>query len=101
MPQNVSLVYTSKKADDSNRDAPTTPLSDHFSLEVDIRDAGPEEARWWAALLAPGQGWRATMLLGQDTFFAPWSVKLQPGYRFVLSTNSTFHPETAFQNAQR
>ncbi|KAK4119392.1 hypothetical protein N657DRAFT_674917 [Parathielavia appendiculata] len=95
MPESVSVVYTSSKADDHNPDAPTTPLPDHLSLEVDISDAGPDEARWWAAVLAPGQGWQATMLLGQDTFFAPWSVRLQPGYRFMLSTKSAFRGDLA------
>ena len=95
MPEDVSLVYTSGKADDYTPDAQTTLLPDHLSLAVDIRDAGPDEARWWAAVLAPGQGWQATMLLGQDTFFAPWSIRLQPGYRFILSTNSTFRTHSA------
>ena len=30
------------------------------------------------------------MVSGQDTLFAPWSVQLQPGCRFVLSKDSTF-----------
>ncbi len=92
MPEGASLVYPCNEADDYAPDAQTTSHPDHLDLALDIRDAGPEEARWWAAVLAPGQGWQATMASGQDTFFAPWFVRLQPGCRFVLSTNSVFPP---------
>ncbi|AEO57297.1 hypothetical protein MYCTH_2303275 [Thermothelomyces thermophilus ATCC 42464] len=95
MPGGTSLVYTSCKADDYAQDVPVTVPPDNLSVAVDIRDAGPDEARWWAAVLAPDQGWQATMLLDQDTFFAPWSVRLQPGCRFVLLTLSTIRSHSA------
>ena len=89
MPEGASLVYTDNTADDSATDAQTVPLHDHKNLEVDIGDAGSDEARWWAAVLSPGRGWQATMTSGQTTFFAPCSIQLQPGCRFTLkSTNS-------------
>ncbi|KAK5651984.1 hypothetical protein OQA88_11527 [Cercophora sp. LCS_1] len=85
MPEGTSFVYTSSMAD-----AHDTHQPDDLRLEVDIGYAGLDEARWWAAVLAPGQGWQANMSLGEDTFLAPWSVKLQPGRRFLLSTTSAF-----------
>ena len=42
------------------------------------------------AVLSAGHGWQATVVSGPDTLFAPWSVQLQPGCRFVLSKDSTF-----------
>lgn len=87
MPGSVSLVYTSSTAEVSIPDTESTLLPDQLS--VDIGDAGPDESRWWAEVLAPSQGWRATLLFGQDTFHAPWSVWLQTCHQFVLSTNST------------
>lgn len=96
MPEGASLVYTSSIADVHNPHAPTTRLPDHLKLlEVDIRYAGPDETRWWAAVLAPGQGWRATLSLGQDTFLAPWSIRLQPGCPFLLSTTLAFQSHSA------
>jgi hypothetical protein len=95
MPEGASLVYTSSMADAHNPHIPTTPLPDHLKLEVDIRYAGSEEARWWAAVLAPGQGWQATLSLGQDTFLAPCSIRLQPGCQFLLSTTSAFQSYSA------
>ena len=35
------------------------------------------------------------MVCGQDTFFAPWSVQLQPGCRFILPKDSTFPASSA------
>jgi hypothetical protein len=89
----TSLVYKSSKADDYIPDTHTIPLPNHLHLPVDMKDAGLDEARWWTAVLAPCQGWQATMLIGQDTFVAPWSILLQSAYRFVLSTNSNFHSD--------
>ncbi|KAK1766927.1 hypothetical protein QBC33DRAFT_493032 [Phialemonium atrogriseum] len=58
-------------------------------MSVDIGDGSPEEARWWAAILAPGQGWQATMALEHDTFWSPWSICLQSNLRFFLSQKVT------------
>ncbi|KAK4142019.1 uncharacterized protein C8A04DRAFT_13638 [Dichotomopilus funicola] len=86
----VSFVYTTSKAEVSRLNPPTPPQPDKPGLEVDISDVGPDEARWWAAVLAPGQGWLATMLLDEDTtFVAPWSVQLHSDNRFLLSSKDS------------
>ncbi|KAK0609412.1 hypothetical protein B0T14DRAFT_541019 [Immersiella caudata] len=95
MPEGASLFYTSSMADAYDARTPFTPLPEHPKPEVDIRYAGPDETRWWAAVLAPGQGWQATLSLGQDTFLAPWSIRLQPGYPFLLATTSVFQTDSA------
>ncbi|KAK4123221.1 hypothetical protein N657DRAFT_664278 [Parathielavia appendiculata] len=74
VPEAVSMVYTNSTADNRSPNSVASLLAGHRSQEVDISDAGPDETRWWTAVLAPDQGWRATMLLKQDTFFAPWSA---------------------------
>ncbi len=86
IPEGTSLVYTDSMADHSTLDAQPAPLDGHGNLDVDIGDASPEEARWWSAVLAPARGWQATMSSGQTTFFAPWSIQLQPGCRFILKS---------------
>ncbi|AEO62318.1 uncharacterized protein THITE_2106371 [Thermothielavioides terrestris NRRL 8126] len=88
MPEDVSLVYTSSTADVFTPNAHAAASPDQLNVLVDIGDAGPGEARWWAAILAPGQGWRATMSMGGDAFLAPWSIQLQPACRFLLSTTT-------------
>jgi hypothetical protein len=83
MPGPCSLSYTDCQA--TYHDATASHQNDQNAINIDIGNANPEEARWWAALLAPGQGWQATMPLEQGSFLSPWSVRLQPGPQFSLS----------------
>ncbi|KAF1955287.1 hypothetical protein CC80DRAFT_447668 [Byssothecium circinans] len=83
MPGPCSLRYTDCQA--KYRDAATSHENDQNAINIDIGNANPEEARWWAAVLALGQGWQATMTLEQHSFSSPWSIRLQPGLEFSLS----------------
>jgi hypothetical protein len=56
----------------------TEPLDKNL-VNIDIGNASSKEARWWAAILARGQGWQATMALELDTYSSPWSISLQSG----------------------
>ena len=53
-------------------------------FEISLENAGIQEARWWAAILALGQGWHARMESGHKTYMSPWSVILQSQCRFTL-----------------
>jgi len=80
MPTPCTLLYTDSQA--SYNDATTKQKNCQPSLVVDIGPANPEEARWWAAVLAQGQGWRATI---QTSFLSPWSVRVESSTEFLLS----------------
>jgi hypothetical protein len=87
MPESCSLTYTDRRAGD-HPDGKTTKQqrTQQPLTALMIGDAGLEEARWWAAILAPDQGWQASMAFGQDTvLLSPWSVKLESGPCFILS----------------
>ena len=89
MPEPCSLRYTSSQAGDGDQEGITTNQgSGHFSVSIDIRDTSQEEARWWAAVLAPGQGWQATMTMEETAFWSPWSIQLKSGPRFSLSAGA-------------
>lgn len=45
-------------------------------ITVPIEAMTGEAARWWQAVLAPGQGWLATVDAGGRTLYSPWSVTL-------------------------
>ncbi|KAF2272838.1 uncharacterized protein EI97DRAFT_483213 [Westerdykella ornata] len=81
IPEPCSLRYTDCQA--TYQDATTSHLQN--AINIDIGNVDPEETRWWAAVLAPGQGWQATMALEQDSFSSPWSIRLQSGPQFCLS----------------
>lgn len=45
------------------------------SITVNIGDVDEDAARWWAAILAPGQGWKAIVSRSHDAvYLSPWSV---------------------------
>ncbi|KAI2707715.1 hypothetical protein CBS147332_6773 [Penicillium roqueforti] len=48
--------------------------SDYF--ELDIGGDSVAEVRWWAAILAGGRGWQATLLRGNEAYFPPWEYHL-------------------------
>ncbi|KAK3310937.1 uncharacterized protein B0T15DRAFT_482102 [Chaetomium strumarium] len=85
MPGPCSLTYTDKRAA-GHPDGGTTKQQAHqAAATLMIGDASPEEARWWAAILAPDQGWQASMAFAQDTILlSPWSFKLESGPCFIL-----------------
>ncbi|KAF1841392.1 uncharacterized protein K460DRAFT_388343 [Cucurbitaria berberidis CBS 394.84] len=86
MSPSCSLVYTDSQA---NHDTNTDCRGVQNSLVVDIGPANPEEARWWAAILAQGQGWLATM---QPSYYSPWSINLQSNPEFSLSAEVSALP---------
>ncbi|PYI31171.1 hypothetical protein BP00DRAFT_301121, partial [Aspergillus indologenus CBS 114.80] len=45
-----------------------------FDLEVD--DIESDEARWWAAILATGSGWHATLIRKNEIHYSPWECHL-------------------------
>jgi hypothetical protein len=55
------------------------------SIIIDIGDADEEKARWWAAILAPREGWQADITSGEDRFRSPWSIVYQDSPNLVLS----------------
>lgn len=46
------------------------------TITVPIKALSGEAARWWQAVLAPGQGWLATGDTYGRTLYSPWSVTL-------------------------
>ncbi|GAB1313560.1 hypothetical protein MFIFM68171_03770 [Madurella fahalii] len=87
MPGNCSFGYMSSQAPCYNRmETATSPPAHGLGMNVDIGNASPEEVRWWAAVLAPGQGWQATLTLERDTFWSPWSIRLETGPQFTVSS---------------
>ncbi|OJJ73401.1 hypothetical protein ASPBRDRAFT_502994 [Aspergillus brasiliensis CBS 101740] len=64
------LAYSDIKADSINE------AGNRGSVVVDIGDTHDEAAEWWAAILAPGEGWKAYIAVDNDMFRSPWSISL-------------------------
>ena len=60
-------------------------------LKVDLGDADDDAARWWAAILATGEGWRATIIQGGKVYWSPWSYCLAAAQSFKLRRTAHYH----------
>ncbi|KAH7008748.1 hypothetical protein EDB80DRAFT_717336 [Ilyonectria destructans] len=96
-----TLAYTENQV--TYHDGMTRCKDKQSLISIHIGNASPEEARWWAAVLAPGQGWQAHMQLEQSTSLSPWSIHLQPSPGFVLLHTTddlpSSHPAASFSDA--
>lgn len=68
IPGSNNVQYTAARAQ-SSKQKPA-------SITVPIEAMSGEAARWWQAVLAPGQGWLATADTDGRTLYSPWSVAL-------------------------
>ncbi|KAL6410070.1 hypothetical protein AUP68_06480 [Ilyonectria robusta] len=101
MPESCTPAYTKNQA--TYHDGMTRCKDKQSLISIHIGNASPEEARWWAAVLAPGQGWEARMKLEQSTSLSPWSIHLQPNPGFVLLHTTddlpSSYPAVSFSDA--
>ena len=86
--ESCSLRYTDSQA--KYQDGISEQSSGRSCSYVDIGPASLEETRWWAAVLAPRQGWQSTMRDGR--LMSPWSILLRTGHSFVLQTTNPSFP---------
>jgi hypothetical protein len=86
-PRFCTLAYTNSVAPHSASAKP-----DQKTVVVDIGDACPEEARWWAAVLAQSRGWQASL---KPSFCSPWSIRLESETMFTLTSDHTAVPTSA------
>ncbi|KAF3484275.1 uncharacterized protein GIQ15_03599 [Arthroderma uncinatum] len=74
---------------------PTQNDGDQDAIFVDVGDVNSEAARWWAAVLAPGEGWRACISSDEAEYKSPWSILLQSGPGFRLPCHGSHPPMSA------
>ncbi|TQW01327.1 immunoglobulin variable region used by the ITC63B heavy chain [Cordyceps javanica] len=86
MPEPCSISYTESCAFHGH-DVTTKSRNSSDSIEIDIGAASQGEARWWAGILAQGQGWQAAMRSGHHrTLLSPWEIHLRSTQSFSIST---------------
>lgn len=52
---------------------------------VDVGDVDDDAARWWAAVLSPGEGWQASLIWEGAIVRSPWSTSLEAVEQYTLS----------------
>lgn len=65
------------------------PVPDHEKATVNLGDVSADAARWWEAVLAPRQGWLATVNSGHEVLYSPWSVRLPSRHRLRVSYSAS------------
>ncbi|KAF5965914.1 immunoglobulin variable region used by the itc63b heavy chain [Fusarium coicis] len=63
---------------------------DNTEAIVDVGNVSADAARWWAGVISPGQGWKASMSCGRYKFMSPWSSTLEslPAIRLFSASRS-------------
>ncbi|KAI1421060.1 hypothetical protein F5Y12DRAFT_65640 [Xylaria sp. FL1777] len=85
IPRASALEYSESLAPCKARPTREKNDSNATSAVVDIGNANDKAARWWAAVLAPGQGWKGRIPHERYSLQPPWSLELEAPIRFVLS----------------
>ncbi|KAJ5935577.1 hypothetical protein N7466_005124 [Penicillium verhagenii] len=88
--QGAGVSYTSSTAIWQHCD-----MEDMTAIEIEIGEVDESTARWWAAILAPRQGWKTLLLKKEDkAYYPPWSLSLDKGPKFkvVWHENRTYTP---------
>nr|KMM71104.1 hypothetical protein CPAG_07411 [Coccidioides posadasii RMSCC 3488] len=76
----AELTYTEKYAEYGNNKRDERP-----GVMVNVGDVDDDAARWWAAVLSPGEGWEAHLTRERTKFRSPWSTALETRLKFTLS----------------
>lgn len=58
-------------------------------VNIDLGNVRDNATRWWMAVLAPKEGWRATIHRKGQTYYSPWSVHADVSKIFVLQSCPT------------
>ena len=92
--QSDTMHYSDLQAPqlDNEEDIPTN------TIEINIGAACARAVRWWAAVLAPDEGWYATTTLGDQKYRSPWSAHVTSDISFTLrSTGSALGTHTKIE----
>lgn len=90
----AEIIYTNSTASWRHHDVMDRNAEDAPSIEIDIGKVDENAARWWAAVLAPNQGWKAIVTKKNgEVYLSPWSLSLEgePGFSVVWQDTSTFN----------
>lgn len=64
-------------------------VPNHEKVTVNLGDVSADAARWWEAVLAPRQGWLATVDSGHEVLYSPWSIRLPSRHKLSVSYSAS------------
>jgi hypothetical protein len=89
----AEVSYTGSSASWQRHDLMDHKMEDVTAIEIEIGEVDESTARWWAAILAPRQGWKTYIFKKKgEAYFSPWSLSLDKGPEFrVIWQNVDSH----------
>ncbi|OBS25876.1 hypothetical protein FPOA_06410 [Fusarium poae] len=74
IPRASPMEYTMSQAPWIDNSDPNKPVDGGDIVVFDLGELTFEAARWWAAILAPGEGWKVSLPHAKWQVLSPWSV---------------------------
>ena len=88
------LYYTNNVAAVSQAE---TPQSVTCSSGICVGEVEDEACRWWQALLATGQGWKAEIAADSEgSFLTPWAVQLEDKFTCLVRSSRNSSEQHSF-----
>ncbi|PLB55666.1 hypothetical protein P170DRAFT_506221 [Aspergillus steynii IBT 23096] len=84
------MHYTNSLADCLGESSSSPSEEAHY---IDVGAADDRIARWWSAILAKREGWKAIVKNEPDEFVAPWSVSRTCETSFIIKRSDSQHGE--------
>ncbi|KPM35998.1 hypothetical protein AK830_g10567 [Neonectria ditissima] len=80
--------YTTNQAPWTTHPVSNEATENGQPMMVELGNLTNEEARWWAAVLAPGEGWKAAIPHHRWRLLSPWSVTKEFSNTSIILTGS-------------
>lgn len=94
----AEVSYTASSASWEHHDLTGQLTEDVTAIDIEVGEVDESTARWWAAILAPRQGWKTSVIKREgEVYFSPWSLSLDrgPNFRVVWQNVSSRAPVSA------
>lgn len=91
IPRVSPVEYTSSQAPWTAHQVSDEEAENGRPMVVELGNVTDEAARWWAAVLAPGEGWRAAIPHERWRLLSPWSVTKESNSIPISLTGSLSH----------
>ncbi|KAF4999066.1 hypothetical protein FDECE_11625 [Fusarium decemcellulare] len=89
IPRACPIEYTTNQAAWVSRSLSHEAANNAESMVVDLRNMTGEALRWWAAVLAPEEGWKAIIPHERWKLLSPWSITKEFKNANILLTSSS------------
>ena len=91
IPRASPMEYTTSRAPWTALSVSREAVDSGRSMVVELGKLTGEAARWWAAVLAPGEGWTAAIPHERCPLLSPWSVTKDFSDMHISITGSSNH----------